>query len=88
MPHATPPKLTARQRELVEIIRDYIASRGFPPTQAEAAARMGINTRACGRMAARIVAAGFLTSRGATARSWVPVGDPDSTEPAPRRRKP
>ena len=39
-----PPRLTARQRQILDWIRSFIESRGMPPTRAEIAAGLGFST--------------------------------------------
>lgn len=80
----TTKPLTPRMLELVDVIRDHIARHGYPPTQAEAARRMGIDPRRCARLAAGIVERGYLSWRPGVPRSWVPI-EPDA-KPTPRRR--
>ncbi len=63
-------KLTARQEEILEYIKDYLAETGFPPTRSEIAAKMGFKSpnaaeehlRALARKGAIEMLAG--TSRG------------------------
>jgi repressor LexA len=39
-----PPRLTSRQRQILDWIRGFLASRGMPPTRAEIAAGLGFST--------------------------------------------
>jgi repressor LexA len=39
-----PPRLTARQRQILDWIRSFIEARGMPPTRAEIAAGLGFST--------------------------------------------
>jgi repressor LexA len=40
----SPPRLTARQRQVLDWIRSFVDSRGMPPTRAEIAAGLGFST--------------------------------------------
>jgi repressor LexA len=64
--------LTPRQVELIEVIRRHIRDHGYPPTQAEAAARMGIRAGVLGRMLKSIWAKGYLDRRPGVARGFTP----------------
>jgi len=70
------PTLTPRQRDLVNVIRDFLRDRGYPPTLQEASERMGIAPGVCHRLARRIVEKGYLKSRPGVARGIVPA-DPN-----------
>ena len=41
---ATPPQLTARQRQILDWIRAYLETTGMPPTRAEIASGLGFST--------------------------------------------
>jgi len=83
---ADPPlPLSGRMLELVDFIRDYIATHGYPPSMNEAALALGINPVVCHRLAIECVRRGGLTHRRKAARSWLPV---DAAGPGPKRRHP
>jgi repressor LexA len=69
-------KLTRRQKQTVEIVRDFIAEYGFSPSLREVAARLGVTVNA---------AIGHLTAaerKGAISRT---PGLARSLRPTPRR---
>jgi repressor LexA len=68
--------LTPRQLELIEVIRRHIRDYGYPPTQAEAAERMGIRPGVLGRMLLSIWRKGYLDRRPGVVRGFTPR-DPD-----------
>lgn len=62
--------LSPRQRQLCETLERLTAARGFPPSLAEIATEMRIDTsRAC-QLAHTTKAKGWLVSEPRVARSW------------------
>src|SRR5690606_20986577 len=85
-PESAPMReLTARQQEILALIRQHIADTGFPPTRAEIAAQLGFRSanaaeehlKALARKGVIELTSG--TSRGIRLRLL-----PDSTDEAPR----
>ncbi|MDE0853626.1 MAG: transcriptional repressor LexA [Nevskia sp.] len=55
--------LTARQQQIVDFLRQYLASEGMPPTQAEIATRFGFTQKAAGDHLKLIAAKGAIELR-------------------------
>jgi SOS-response transcriptional repressor LexA len=70
MPTSKPSTLSARQKELCEVIDDLTRERGFPPTLRECAAIMGVHWTRVARIAHDTVEKGAITHEPGIGRSW------------------
>ncbi len=81
-------KLTKRQRQILDLIRDRIATRGYPPTVREIGAAVGLaSPSSVHAQISTLVKAGKLRRDPAKPRALVVVGAPEAP-PAPDRRAP
>ena len=66
--------LTPRQEEILNMIREYRAKRGFSPTLREISDKLGgLAFSAVATHISNLAAAGYLTKTPGVARSYVPV---------------
>lgn len=77
------PKLTARQQEILDLIRQAIASTGFPPTRAEIARQLGFRSpNAAEEHLKALARKGVLELSAGTSRGIRIIAEPAPAEPA------
>jgi len=59
-----------RQKQVIEAIRRHVVARGYPPTQREMAADMGVSLTRVAQVVNRLVKAGVIRRTACSARAY------------------
>lgn len=71
------PEITDTQRKTLQELRDFIASRKYPPTMSELGDRLGVAAASVHQLVKQLERKGYVTSEPRKARSLSVVRDPE-----------
>lgn len=71
------PEITEAQRKTLKELRDFIASRKYPPTMSELGERLGVAAASAHQLVKQLERKGYVTREARKARSLSVVRDPE-----------
>ncbi len=71
------PEITEAQRKTLKELRDFIASRKYPPTMSELGERLGVAAASAHQLVKQLERKGYVSREARKARSLSVVRDPD-----------
>ena len=71
------PEITEAQRKTLKELRDFIASRKYPPTMSELGDRLGVAAASAHQLVKQLERKGYVTREARKARSLSVVRDPE-----------